>query len=198
MKSLFTGVVRSRIKKISKKRSRAAVAFEWMIQAPLIFIIFVVLLVSLFMSWQYINYNSLATQIANDLNMRQTGYISAMRDCDVPSNALTSAGGSPISISDSRVTARVTFSQPTQEVVSATYCAIDNAEARFKVPFAHVEEIHVDTSKPIRASMGDELAGTYINVTITYSMRSDSWSGSLSGAGSSLFQIKAVGQSVIS
>lgn len=62
------------MKSILNKKRKGAAAFEWVILSPAMIMSFMLILYVMFMGMAYIQFNNLANVMAQDLNMRQTGY----------------------------------------------------------------------------------------------------------------------------
>lgn len=168
-------------------------ALETVILSPLMFTTFTFLMYFFFMTLTFISYNNVANSIAQELNMRQTGYQLAINNYRNAPRILTyrnsTSGEIPASayLSASKIVA----SPSTQALKSATYFALDKYKGQFAIPFAQLTGVKVTTTKPIYTSSGKSLAGTVIKVEITYTTMS------VGNVGESLLTMTAVGYGVI-
>lgn len=187
--------------KIFKEKHRGDMAVEAMILTPLMFITYLILLYFFFMSLTYISYNNLANRIAQNMNMRQTGYQEAMkRHSDYPL-VKTYAVSSNGTIQKSKYLGadKITINKAsnTPEARAGLHAAIDKHKGQFLIPFNEVVGVNLKTSKPIRAQEGRAMAGNVITVNITF--RSMVFGSVKNGKTTSLMpEIKAVGYNTIS
>lgn len=137
---------------------------------PLMTMSFIVLLYFFFMVLTYVSYNNLANKIAQDLNMRQTGYIAAYNAYTtipvIPSYSVgaNSSLGKGFNIPSTAVT----VSPSSTYLTRATYGAMDLHKQQFTIPFTQVLGVTVKTSNAIDPSSGSKLAGNIITVNINY------------------------------
>ena len=68
------------VKEKSKKKVKGAAGFEWVLLSPLIIVMFLLILYFFLMSLSYIQYNNLANVMAQNLNVRRTGYNKGIDD----------------------------------------------------------------------------------------------------------------------
>mgnify|MGYP000588296083 CR=1 FL=1 len=160
-----------KIKNLLNKECEGVMAVESMILTPLIYITFLLLLYFFFMMVTYISYNNLANAIAQDLNMRQTGYLTAkatypympLIKTNYINNGTQEGGFTYLSSSD------VVVSRSGYGVLrNATYYALEKNEDRICIPYSEVKGIEVKTAKPIHPSDGSAMAGNVIKVTVKY------------------------------
>lgn len=144
--------------------------FEATLVFPLIFITFIILLYFFFMAMTYISYNNVANSIAQELNMRQTGYQTAMDNYATMPNVYTyrvrADGNQPTGAL--LPASKVSVSPSTSALRSGTYFALDKHKGQFIIPFTELTGVKVTTTKPINVSSGKKLAGTVIKVEIYY------------------------------
>lgn len=202
-------------------------AIEVTILTPLMFSTFLLLLYFLFFILAYIAYGNIANSIAQQMNMRQTGYNSAV------SSYYNEGSGRYIfpqiysfktSSSDQERYAETIPGQflTEDQVVcipdnvylrSATYFAIDKTSLngqldmiadQFIIPYVQINNITVESSKPLNFAGGGSGTSTAVNAVIRVAIEFKvinplgvfNWSSN-SSRYSSLIKIKAIGYGVI-
>lgn len=146
-------------------------ALETVILSPLMFITFVIILYFFFMSLTFISYSNLANSIAQELNMRQSGYKDAISSHSTMPEVWTYRNGTgPEGVPSGRFlpASSVAVSPNTTALKSGTYFALDKHKDQFVIPFSEVKGIKVYTTNAIDPAMGKKLAGTIIRVEIEY------------------------------
>lgn len=184
-----------KIKNFLNSDMKGSQAVESVILAPLMFVTFMILLYFFFMSLTYISFNNLANSMAQDLNMRQTGYEKAIANNPYISDVWTYR--EPESKSETP-TGRYLYSSDvvvepeTQALRSGVYYTLDKHKGQIIIPFSEVKKINVTASQSIETSKGRKLAGTLIKVEISYS-------SSIFGNGNGFGKIdmKAIGYNII-
>lgn len=168
-----------KIKSLLLEEHEGSEALETVILAPLMFATFFILLYFFFMSLTFISYSNVANSIAQELNMRQTGYQTAMQNYTTAPRILTYRVSTNGTIPNSAYldSSEIKVSPYTKELKSATYFALDKYKNQFLIPFSQVTGIEVITTKPITTSSGKKLAGTIIKVKIHYKTMSVGESG---------------------
>lgn len=173
-------------------------AVEAMILTPLMFITYLILLYFLFMSLTYVSYNNLANRLAQNMNMRQSGYIEAMDRYPSAPKIMT------YSVSETSVIGKSQYLDPnkikvgpgTSEAKSGFYAALDKHKEQFLIPFNQVTLVELNTMKPIFASRGRAIAGNIVTVNIYF--RTMVFGAVQDGKVNSLLpEIKAVGYNTI-
>lgn len=172
-------------------------AVESVILTPLMFITFIILLYFFFMGLTFISYNNVANSIAMELNMRQSGYETAMRNYPTAPQILTYVNSTTTSDglyprSAYLSASKINVSPNTQELKSGTYFALTKYQKQFLIPFAQLNGIEVTTTKPIKYSMGKQLAGTVVKVKVHYNTMT------FGEQGHGLIPMTAVGYGIIS
>lgn len=186
----------NKYKNLLKEEHKGSQGVESVILAPLMFITFVILLYFCFMSLTFISYNNLANNIAQELNMRQSGYTEAMNKYSTPPRVLTyrnANDGINIPPSAYLPASAITVSPGTSALQSGAYFAIDKHKGQFIIPFSEIKGVKVTTTKAIDPSIGRKLAGTVIKVEIEYTSMVLGKPGS-----GGLIPMRAVGYNVIS
>ena len=199
------------MKNILNKEHNGLIAFEYMILTPLMYMSFIMLLYFFFACMAYITYNNLANSIAQELNMRQSGYqrcidtynnvcptIYSYRNVVNPDNSIGQDGGyilSPANVQFGGPTMNDigNYSYCTPELINGGYFAIDKYQSGFIMPFTEVKAIKITSAKPIKCSEGERMAGNVIRVEIDYTSML-----SFSNSDSFLPIMKAVGYNIIS
>lgn len=185
-----------KIKNYLNKEHEGSEGLEAIVHSPLIFITFVILLYFFFMCMTYIAYNNIANSIAQELNMRQSGYEEAITNYPTMPHVWSYrvAQNSDGSIPSGKYlsASQVEVVPYTPALKSATYFALDKYSDGFIIPFTEVTGVKVMTTKAIDPSKGARLAGTIITVNIYYESFVFSSSGSIFPA------IKATGYNIIS
>lgn len=185
---------KNKTKEILKDEHVGSEGLETVILSPLMFITFVIILYFFFMCLTFISYSNLANSIAQELNMRQSGYETAISSYSTMPvvwtyrNSTAESGiptGRYLSASD------VSVSPNTQALKSGTYFSLDKHSGQFTIPFSEVKGIRVYTTKSINPSMGKELAGTVIRVEIDYTTMT------YGEAGHGLLNMTATGYNII-
>lgn len=154
-----------------KRYHKGDVAFETIILTPLVMVTFLMILFFFFMSLTYISYNNLANTIAKELDMRQTGYKTAMTtNTSIPEiwtyrNATSGSIPSGRTLKDTDITIN---DDDNPALRAGLYAAMKKYKNQFTVPFSEITHINVKTSKDINVDMGHEMAGTVISVEIKY------------------------------
>ena len=172
-------------------------AIETTILLPLMFGTFIMLLYLLFMMLAYVTYGNIASNIAHQLNMRQTGYTTAVNTYyadgtyhmpNVYTYGVKESGDSRYAYTDSGVFLRqdqVVCNPDNKYLRSGTYFALDiTGQARtgnntmnmtgdqFIIPYVQVDQVRVDTSKPLNFDSGrtgtSVAANCVVKVSITF------------------------------
>lgn len=149
--------MKTKFKRLLHVHHAGAEALESVILMPLMFMTVILLLYFSFTMMSYIAYNNIANSIAQDLNMRQTGY-KMSAGYTIPT----------LTMNGEQVTPTVTVNPSTSDLLHGTYFAVDKYKDHFIMPYTKVKSIVVNTSKPINQSAGKKLAGTKIEVLINY------------------------------
>lgn len=175
-------------KSIFNEEHRGAVAIEMVIQFPLMFMTFLMLLYFFFTAFAYIYYNNLANMIAQDLNMRQTGYtyaytayptcpviptgrvavagdsdIQAHTTLPVSSIGVNNAGGSPEVLRRGLYWAISSYGRTSNDPSN-----IPGYMGKMSIPFAELKYIDVESNKPITLGTERTYAGAVIKVVLTF------------------------------
>lgn len=183
-----------KLKDILNEDHAGAEALETTILSPLIFATFFILLYFFFMSLTFISYNNVANSIAQELNMRQTGYETAIANYSTAPQILTyrnSTDTSGIPQSAYLSASNISVSPYTNALRSGTYFALDKHKNQFIIPFSEVKSIEVTSSKAINPSSGRAMAGTVVKVKIHYTTMS------VGKPGRGLIPMTAVGYGII-
>lgn len=192
-----------KIKNLLNKECEGVMAVESMILTPLIYITFLLLLYFFFMMVTYISYNNLANAIAQDLNMRQTGYLTAKATYPymppIKTNFIndgTQEGGARY-LNSSDV---VVDASEGDVLRNATYYALAKNKDRICIPYSEVKGIEVRTAKTIYPSNGSAMAGNVIKVKVKYQsfMRINFGGQGRGGVLQNNLLMNAVGYNVIS
>lgn len=168
--------------KMLKDKRKGAAAFEWVILSPLIIIMFIVLLYVLFIALSYIQYNNLANTVAQDLNMRQTGYEEAIAqnpevvsyfDNDQVTSDLEGFGHQVEGFdkSGNGITMDINVNPGDEKVVTAAAYSMANNIEKFNVPGSAVKSIDVVAKRNGEVASNFDnikMSGTVIETTITY------------------------------
>lgn len=158
--------------KILYDKHKGDMAVEAMILTPLMFITYLVLLYFLFMSLTYISYNNLANRIAQNMNMRQSGYQEAIANHSAPPVVKTYAVSAKSEIQASKYldASKIMLdgSSNTQEARAGLYAAIDKHKGQFLIPFNEVTSVELHSSKPIIMDEGRAMAGNVITVNVRF------------------------------
>lgn len=184
-----------RIKKILTDDHVGSEGLETVILSPLIFGTFFMLMYFFFMTLTFILYNNIANSIAQELNMRQTGYQTAMDNCPNAPKILTYRNSTDLNSMPPSAylsPSKIKVSPETQALKSGTYFALDKYKDQFIVPFSEVTGIEVETTKAVDPAKGRSMAGTVITVKIHYTTMS------IGRAGHGLIPMTAVGYGIIS
>lgn len=177
-------------------------AVEGILLVPIIIATFIMLLYFFFMILTYINYGNIANSIAMELNMRQTGYSTAMRNYTTAPKILTYRNAitknSKVATDGSLPSSyylpasEIEVSPYTKELKCGTYFALSKYKSHFTMPYTQLTHIKVSTSKAITTSLKKQMAGTVITVEITYAPLV------LFNGGDSLVKLTSTGYNVIS
>lgn len=194
--------MKEKLKRVFTSTHTGAMGLEGTILTPLMFMTFIVLLYFLFMSLAYITYNNIANTIASELNMRQSGYISAYNyySSNTPPSVFTytvvteDENGQGEYLGIGNITANnggnYVSNNAADPLLRASYAFIDKYKHGFIIPYNQVTAIHVESTKNISLTSNRSMAGSIIKVTITFK-------SSILG-GKFAPEIKAVGYGVIS
>lgn len=170
---------------IMKRKKRGAAAFEWVILSPLMIITFIALLYFFLITTSFVQYNNLANKIAQDMNMRQSGY-AQLEGTTKPvfnfKNASDITGGT--GVGDSRLRRFLSGTKTTPAIsnvpiktnsseifLKSAYYSIEKNKPGFYAPGAYATEIRVDAFRNgIAASnFGSiNMSGTIIKVNIRF------------------------------
>lgn len=164
-----------KIKNILTDKHVGSEGLETVILSPLIFGTFFILMYFFFMTLTFISYNNVANSIAQELNMRQTGYQTAIANYPNAPKILTyrnSTSDSGIPPSAYLSPSKITVSPETQALKSGTYFALDKYKNQFIIPFSEIKGIEVTTTKPVNPANGRNMAGTVVKVKIHYTTMS--------------------------
>lgn len=155
-----------------KINHKGSVAIEAVLLTPLVFITFIIILYFFFMILTYVSYNNLANSIAQELNMRQTGYRESLGWSSSPPQIMTYKNDVNFDGSISRgklEESQIIFSPETVYLKGASYKALHKYKDQFTIPFSEVVQINIITTNPIDDSnLGEKLSGTIIIVNIQY------------------------------
>lgn len=163
-------MIMNKFKNIMTKEHNGSEGFESVILTPLMFLTFVLLLYFLFISLAYISYNNVANNIAQELNMRQSGYKEAIeRYPSLPNDILTyrNSNSGELLRSSYLNNSDVIVSPNTQSLASGAYFAIDKHKEQFVIPFTEITKIEIISTKPIDIS-NSSMTGAVIKVRIHY------------------------------
>lgn len=153
-----------------KINHKGSTAIEAILLTPLVFITFIIILYFFFMILTYVSYNNLANSIAQELNMRQTGYRESlgwpMPRIMTYKNDVNFDGG--ISAGKYLEESQITFDPLTDYLKGASYKALYKYKDQFTIPFSEVVGINIFTTNPIDPNLGEKLSGTIIIVNIQY------------------------------
>lgn len=168
-------------------------ALETVILSPLMFGTFFVLMYFLFMSLTFISYSNVANSIAQELNMRQTGYQAAIDNYSTAPRILTYRNSTSGKIPNSAYLSpsKIKVSPNTEALKAGTYFALEKYKNQFIIPFSEITGIDVISTKAIDPSLGKSLAGTVIKVKIHYKTMS------VGRAGRGLIPMTSVGYGII-
>lgn len=133
-------------------------AIESIMLVPLMLATFFILLSFFFMSLTFILYNNVANSIAQDLNMRQTGYQKAIDDHKIPNPEYLDAS-------------KIEISPETPALKYGSYFAISRYEKQFTIPFSKITKIEIISNKSINPSDGVHMSGALITVKIHYNSK---------------------------
>lgn len=186
------------IKKILKKKHRGDMAVEAMILTPLMFVTYLILLYFFFMSLTYVSYNNLANKLAQNMNMRQSGYQKAIDTSSIPPKILTYSVSEKSVISESQYLNpnNITFKYGTTEEKAGLYSAMKEHQNQFLIPFNQVTRVDLQSSRPIKLQEGRKMAGNVITVNVYF--RTMVFGGVQDGKVNSLLPtIKATGYNTI-
>ena len=160
---------------IVKTEHNGSQAVEFILLSPLVISTFFLLLYFFFMSLTYIAYNNIANSIAQELNMRQTGYQQAINDFQFAPQVFTYKNHSESEYKDGGMPnagylnpSAIQISPETQALKSGSYFAIDKYRKQFIIPFSEITGIEIVSSKPINPSDGVHMSGALITVKIYY------------------------------
>lgn len=183
----------NKIKPLLQEEHSGAEAMEAMILTPLMYMTFVILLFLFFNVLAYIAYGNVANSIAMELNMRQTGYQTAIDNYPTAPRIFTYMNSNgEASESDYLPASAITVEPNTQALQSATYFALDKYKDHFIIPFNQLTSVKVTTTKAIDTGLNMKLAGTVIKVEIGYTPLT------FGEKGHQLFNFKTIGYGVIS
>lgn len=149
-----------------KGEHKGNASIEWVILTPLMYATFLVLLYFFFMALTFISYNNLSNSIAQELNMRQSGYQIATQNYSTMPDIITYKND--LSGNKMMLASSVVVSPYSNELKCGTFSAIGQYKEQFPIPFAEVKGIEVTSSKPISILSGKAMAGTLITVKINY------------------------------
>lgn len=155
-----------------KINHKGSTAIEAVLLTPLVFITFIIILYFFFMILTYVSYNNLANSIAQELNMRQTGYGDPetikwpMPQIMTYKNDVNFYGGT--STRKFLKKEQINFDPFTDYLKGASYKALDKYKDQFTIPFSEVVQINIITTNPIIPDLGEKLSGTIIIVNIQY------------------------------
>lgn len=143
---------------------------ESVLLSPLMFITFVIILYFFFTCLTFISYSNLANNIAQELNMRQSGYETAIANYSTMPQVWTYRNSNTGDIPTGRFlnASDVHVNPGTSALKSGTYFALDKHKGQFVIPFSEVKGVTVTTTKAIDPAQGKKLAGTVIKVEIDY------------------------------
>lgn len=181
------------IKQLLNEEHIGSEGFESVLLSPLMFSTFLILLYFLFIVLTYISYNNVANSIAQELNMRQTGYREAINNYPNAPKILTYKNSNSKEMPNSALlsSSNILVSPETQALKSGTYFALDKHKNQFIIPFSEIEKIEVISTKTIEPSMGRGMAGAIIKVKIGYTTTT------LGRTGRSFIPMTAIGYGVI-
>lgn len=190
----MTRLIRDRLKTTLRSEHKGVVAIEATILMPLMFLTMLALLYLLFMVLSYITYGNIASSVAHQMNMRQSGYAEAYNRYGthgmptVYTHAVSSHDQGRYATNDKSYTlsvSDVTFSQNETPLLRAgLWFALDvsgrasagnntmNGTAdQFIIPFVNVSKIDCAASKPLTYNAGtdrgnNKFANTVVRVTI--------------------------------
>ena len=167
---------------------------ESVLVSPLIFGTFLVLFYFFFMALSFILYNNIANAIAQELNMRQSGYESAINNYATAPQILTfrNSTNGDIPPSGYLSASKMTATPNTNALRSGMYFALDKNKNKMTVPFTELLAVRVYSTKNLNPSMGRKMAGTVIRVEIDYNTMT------LGEIGRTLTKMTATGYSIIS
>lgn len=175
---------------------------ESVILAPLMLTTFFLLLYFFFMSLTFIAYNNIANSIAQELNMRQSGYQWAINDpkYKIPPQILTYKTHKPVSNHENSIIpssgyvdlSAIKIYPATPALKSGAYFAINKYKNQFIIPFSEIIGIEVTSSKGINVSDGIRMSGALITVKIYYN------SMIIGNSSHGIIPMTAIGYSVIS
>lgn len=170
---------------LMRKRRRGVATVEWVILTPLMIVAFVFLLYVLFIALAYIQYNNLANVIAQDLNMRQSGYsgtpdvnpnISFTHD---QTGIIVTGDGSGMDafkqfltgFKDDSVTTTMSVTGTSDEVIKVAKYSATKHKDRFYMPGVTVKNLDVRAVRngaPATEFSNVSMSGTIIEVSIKY------------------------------
>lgn len=178
-----------------KEEHSGSEGFEAVLVSPIMFATFFLLMYFFFMTLTFISYNNVANSIAQDLNMRQTGYQTAINTHPYAPRISTYKNNigpnGEISGSGYLSASQITVEPYTKALLCGTYFALDKYSKQFSIPFAEVTKVEVVSTKPINPSEGKGMAGAVIRVKIHYTTMA------LGRAGKGLIPMTAVGYGII-
>lgn len=167
------------------RKKKGAAAFEWVILSPLMIVTFVALLYFFLITTSYVQYNNLANKIAQDMNMRQSGY-NDVQSMNRPVFSFKNVGGDISGGRDQNSRLRAFLSgtkdSPTitnvpistnssEKFLKAAYYSIEKNKSGFYAPGVLATSIRVDAHRngvPATNFGSINMSGTIINVRITF------------------------------
>lgn len=168
---------------------------EAVIVSPLMFGTFFMLLYFFFMSLTFIAYNNIATNVAHELNMRQTGYDEAVATFTTAPKILTfrnSTADTGIPASAYLPASSIIVTPLTPELRAGAWFALNKYKDQIAIPFSQVTSIEVESLRSVDSAQGDAMAGNVIRVKIHYNTMS------IGDVGRALIDMTAVGYGIIS
>jgi len=161
-------------------------AIETTLLSPLMIMTYAMLVYFMFMIIAYITYGNIANNIATHLNMRQTGYNQAVSiyhpgywrlPAVRTSGVAETAGGrfAQVNVGHNLTAAQVECAPDTVWLRAGVYHALDLTGRdgtlnfvgdQFALPYAEVERIRVETSKPITFAAGATGASRVVNCIV--------------------------------
>lgn len=195
--------MKKKLLKFLSKECAGSAALETTLLSPIVYITFLFMLYFFFMVMTYISYNNLANTIAQDLNMRQTGYGDAKAAYPTMPHIVVNnlnngnqQGGSTI-LRGSDIIAQYSENDVLR---SGVYYSLDKNRDRLCIPYSQIRSVRVTTDKPVCPSQGNGMAGNVVKVVIEYQSFMNINGNGIFGMGTiyHMPNMRAVGFNVIS
>ena len=171
----------NKIKKIIKREHQGSAGIEGTLLTPLLFLTFLFLLYFFFIGLSFILYGNISNSVAQELNMRQSGYTTAIgkygssnfssiktkvesKQYDLNGNIENSSINYISNFSDDKII----VSPNSKELRAGTYFALNKYKDQFVLPFTGIDSVKVQAAKKVDVNDKNKMSGNVIKVTITY------------------------------